>query len=265
MKNRIALMTLALAGILSVWLVMAGPTPAPQTSLVGSEENLHLENNKSPYQFHLDHYKVYLIEPQPLELKVYLQDQFDVDGDFKSVKVRQYERFLNPVDKNGEGIIDKHAHLNWYFIDPEFPDPTRKVTLYNQFGLQTIKIGRAVGLLVPTEKIEPGSEFPGRLDHYKVYLVLDGQPIFRDVSLKDQFHSSGNFVQKPVYFAVPVAKRHQNYYPINNKEDHLIFYTLDPRDINEFRETKDQFGLHIMKTRWCELLGVPSKKLAWSE
>ena len=43
----------------------------------------------------------------------------------------------------------------------------------------------------------------------------------------------------------------------------MIFYTLEPRDINEYRKVKDQFGLKEMKTLYSDLLGVPSLKLDW--
>lgn len=62
------------------------------------------------------------------------------------------------------------------------------VTLENQFGKQQFYTGRACALLVPTEKMEAGSQFPVNLDHYKVYQVLQGEPVNREVALEDQLH-----------------------------------------------------------------------------
>jgi hypothetical protein len=220
----------------------------------------------APAKFLLDHYKVYVIEPMDVEFKVWLRGQFD-GNIWDLTKLYTYERFLNPADKNGEGIIDKHAHLNWYRTAQENLEPIRKIEVFNQFGLQTIKTDQPVAMLVPAEKIEPGSQFPANLDHYKVFRIIsyDGfQPV--PVVIKDQFGVEDNRALRPVYFAVPVEKRHNNgYYPINNREDHLVFYQLDPREWNEGRTTKDQFGALDMKTRYSELLGVPSQKLGWEE
>jgi hypothetical protein len=219
----------------------------------------------APAKFLLDHYKVYVIEPVDVEFQVWLRGQFD-GNIWDYTKLYTYERFLNPADKNGEGIIDKHAHLNWYATAQESLEPIRKIEVFNQFGNQVIKTDQPVAMLVPTEKIEPGSQFPANLDHYKVFRIIsyDGfQPV--PVVIKDQFGVEDNKALRPVYFAVPVEKRHNAYFPINNPSDHLVFYQLDPRQWNEGRKTKDQFGTWDMKTRYSELLGVPTQKLGWEE
>ena len=169
------------------------PTPEPKAMATPAQPGL----------FRLDHYKVYVIDRQEVEFKVGLRGQFDTDT--RDAKLVLYSRHLNPVDKNNEGIIDKHAHLSWYDIRAE-AEPVRKVVLRNQFGLQTIKIKDPVALLVPTHKIEQSSQFPDKLDHYKVYEVIYGEPVFKEVYLRDQFGDESNFAQKPVYFAVPVLK-----------------------------------------------------------
>lgn len=233
--------------------------PLPQT---GEKEGLQLEDLEKMSPFQLDHFKVYRIEPQPANATVFLRGQFE--NNFVKTALGRYIRFMNPVNKNNEGIIDKHAHLNWFQIFQDVLEPNRKVSLHNQFGLQTIKIGQPVALLAPAEKREPDSQFPQRLDHFKVYEVIQSELVNRSVTLRDQFGSSQNIAISARYFAVPVEKRHNNaYFPIENPQDHIVFYVLEPKELNKFRETKDQFGLHKMTTRYIELLGVPSKKIAW--
>lgn len=235
------------------------PAPAPKAQLPTEELTIEPMNKSD---FRLDHHKVYAIKHQAANATVFLRGQFD-GNQFRKAALARYIRFINPVDKNGEGIIDKHAHLNWYLIEAD-PEPIRTVSFYNQFGLQKVKIGNPVALLAPADKIEDGSQFPERLDHYKVYEVISAEPVNRFVTLRDQFVSTENVAIVPKFFAVPVEKRHNNaYFPITNREDHAVYYVLEPKEIQQKRKTKDQFGLHEMVTRYCELLGVPSKKLAW--
>ncbi len=262
-KKRLYLSALALLGLVSVWLVIAAPQTAGEKPNLQNAKPLHLEmtNIKNPGNFNIDHFKVYRIEPQDVTFEVFLRGQFE--DYYKVARLYQYTRFLNPVSKNDEGITDRRNHLNWYEIETDGDDPTRQLSVYNQFGLQTLVIDRAVALLAPAEKVEDGSEPPPRLDHYKVYLVIDGEPVYRDVQLKDQFVVERNIAMRPVYFAVPVEKRHDRHFPITFREDHIVFYMLEPQPIDQYRLTIDQFGKHDMKTRYSELLGVPTWKLAW--
>jgi hypothetical protein len=245
MKNLVSILLLLVG--LSVSATSPEPNPEPKPT--------------PQIAFHLDHYMVYVVKALPIGQTIRLFGQFDTT--WQSAFVDRYTRHLNPVEKNGEPINDKDAHLSWYDIQGQ-NEPIRSVWLENQFGPQDIKIGEAVALLVPTEKIEPGSQFPPNLDHYKVYKVVSGNPVNAQVDLVDQFMQQGNVAMQPVYFAVPVQKRHNGtIFPINNPDDHLIFYQLDPIDFNFFRQTKDQFGLKDTSTLFTELLGVPSRKLAW--
>lgn len=263
MKKRMTATLFALLGVASFWMLLAftSSSTSPATLPQKGKAAPNLEELHNPGQFLLDHFKVYNIDPQPVNAQVWLRGQFE--NVFKGAFVYEYAKFLNPVDKNGEGIIDKYDHLNWYWIETD-PERDKGISLYNQFGLQTIKIGRAVALLAPAEKVEPGSQPPSKLDHYKVYEVISAQPIFWGVELKDQFGYEANQAIIAKYFAVPVEKRHNNlYFPILNPEDHLVFYMLEPMPIGEYRPTRDQFGGHDMRTIESELLGVPTKKLAW--
>jgi len=211
----------------------------------------------------LDHYKVYQVEPQPINDQAWLFGQFDQA--WQDTIIREYNRHLNPVDKNGEGILNQNAHLSWYDIDSNADVVPITVWVWNQFGEQVLTVEKPVALLVPTEKVEPGSSFPAFLDHYKVYLVNpDSAPIERPVYLRDQWGEEENFVYEPVYFAVPVYKFHNGqFFTIQNPNDHLVFYRLEPQPWFVSHLTKDQFGSKDMNTTNSELLGVPTQKEGW--
>ncbi|CAM2069159.1 hypothetical protein SCOR_27570 [Sulfidibacter corallicola] len=213
--------------------------------------------------FQLDEYLCYQVDPQRVGARVELFGQFD--HDWQPVYVYEFYRFCNPAEVNGDPINDKFAHLSWYHFDPMGdPEPKRRVVVQNKFGTFDLTIGESFWLLVPTEKIEPGSEFPHRLDHYKVYEVLQGERVNKDVFIRDQFTSEGNVAMRPRYFAVPVEKLHDDkHFPINNPKDHIVFYDKDPITRNFYRPTVDQFGRKPMKTRVSELLGCASAKLFW--
>ena len=261
MRKKFVMTVLAVMGLASFWWLLAAVNPAGDTEKPGAGLQFNLEQIRNPGQFNIDHFKVYEIENQPADIWIRLRGQFDVD--LIPTHLNRYAKFLNPVDKNGEGIINKFNHLNWYLFDPQ-PEPVRTVTFWNQFGLQTIKIGQAVALLAPAEKVEPGSQPPSHLDHFKLYEVISAQPVNIPVTLKDQFVFEDNRAIIARYFAVPVEKLHENqFFPIENPDDHLVFYVLDPRDLVESRPTVDQFGDHPMTTRFSEQLGVPTKKIAW--
>ena len=236
------------------------------TAAANKAEPAPAEAPKAVSPFILDHYKVYNIVPSGRGFEVWLRGQFD-GYVWDYTRVHRYSKFLNPADKNNEGMNNKHAHLNWYDIQQEELEPIRSITVSNQFGIQRFRIDQPVALLVPAEKEEAGSQFPDNLDHYKVYKILVNAEVFTaNVTIKDQFGTEENTAYQAAYFAVPVEKRHDEaYYQIINPDDHLVFYQLDPKLWDESRATKDQFGVSQMKTRYSELLGVPSRKLGWTE
>jgi hypothetical protein len=210
----------------------------------------------------LDHFKVYDVDSIPTLHPVILEDQFDtlVVETGTLVKI---DYFANPVNKNDEGIADPNAHLIWYRFIPTHAPVTYKVMVTNQFGDQKLIVGDPEYLLVPAEKIEPGSEFPELLDHYKCYPVKRyDPPINQFVSLDDQFGHEDVEVIKPVWFCNPCSKNDEE---IISEVDHLVFYEITPRDkyfiditaVDQF----DTYDLHVDSSRW---LGVPTEKLAWS-
>ena len=135
----------------------------------------------------LDYFQIYDLENRPAAGNILLQGQFD-DKRLK-MQVALVDFFGNPVSKNGEPLYDKNAHLAWYRgVQPA--EPIRRVILENQFGKFDIRTGTGYGMLVPTQKVEPGSVFPQALDHYKVYRLVDVEQVPHvTIKLKDQFGS----------------------------------------------------------------------------
>ena len=114
--------------------------------------------------------------------------------------------FANPVSKNGQPLYDKNAHLSWY-RGLQTEEPMRRVLVENQFGRFDIRTGTGYGLLVPSQKVEEGSEFPKALDHYKVYRLVDVEKVpDAKLKLRDQFGTEEVALRLPMYFAVPVVK-----------------------------------------------------------
>jgi hypothetical protein len=94
-----------------------------------------------------DHYKCYWAGGDPVHRVVTLTDQFHVEF----VDVVEPVLFCNPVDKNGEGIIDPLTHLTCYYIAP--PGILGLwVAAINQFGWQEMTVNESVALCVPSTK-----------------------------------------------------------------------------------------------------------------
>ena len=101
----------------------------------------------------VDHFKCYdvdeeestALDPAPV---VNLIDQFGVEPE---VLVGDPEFFCNPVDKDGEGILNAEAHLTCYDIGDDDDDQVRTVLVTNQFGDQTLTVTGPEILCVPPE------------------------------------------------------------------------------------------------------------------
>ena len=212
----------------------------------------------------LDYLNIYDVADQPAGYVVGLQGQFDQQPE--QAQLTHLGFFGNPASKNGEPMYDKNAHLSWYSLYDPTPDPTRQVTYQDQFGKQMIYTGRSYALLVPTQKKFPGTEFPQRLDHYKVYQVLHGEPVMKEVELEDQFGTMTVKVYYPMFFAVPVKKWYQGQtYGINNETAHLVIYRTYPQTMQKTIVTRDQFSQRYQNVFRSVLMGSPCKKLDWKE
>jgi len=98
----------------------------------------------------LDHYKCYdVTRALPVNATVSLVDQFNTEN----VTVRKATWFCNPVDKNGEGIINVEDHLVFYDIVPQTPFST-SITAVDQFGSHPLNVTGSLYLGVPSKKFE---------------------------------------------------------------------------------------------------------------
>ena len=113
----------------------------PELLLVPSEKN------GIPSDLNLDHFKCSKVKHRKdVDVEVSLKDQFsDV-----SAKVGKSKLFCNPVDKNGEGIIDDTAYLTCYDIKAD--DADRGVYVINNLpDNQWLELEDAELLCVPSE------------------------------------------------------------------------------------------------------------------
>jgi hypothetical protein len=210
----------------------------------------------------LDYFKFYDVPNQPVGDWVTIEGQFDEGPE--RVRILYLDRFGNAVSKNREPFFDRNSHLTWYAIFDPAPEPTRRVMIENQFGQQRLIIGPARALLAPARKYVRGSVFPARLDHFKVYRVLDGAPVDRPVVLQDQFGRDKVHVTVPVGLAVPVTKEHAGIRtPVKNKRAHLVIYRVTPRPVSKNALIRDQFGRRVIATLRSNFLAAPSAKLDW--
>ena len=211
----------------------------------------------------LDYFKFYDVENRDAVGEVLLRGQFDRRP--QRMRLRLLDFFANPVSKNGESMYNKNAHLTWYRgVQPT--EVMRRVALENQFGKFDISTGTGYGLLVPTQKVEKGSAFPEELDHFKVYRLVDVEEVpSRVLKLRDQFGSDEVKLGLPLYFAVPVMKRHKEKdYPIHNASAHLLIFSITVREIQKNINLRNQFskGISVNVVRSL-MLAAPSLKREW--
>jgi len=107
-------------------------------------------------QFNLDHYKCYKVKdlksPKFEKTLVSLTDQFGiVDGVYEAKKPYV---FCNPVDKNGEGILNTEDHLSCYKAKGPQLNPSMRpnVQVVNQLGTLQLQAKKAFLLCVPATK-----------------------------------------------------------------------------------------------------------------
>ncbi len=112
--------------------------------------------NPANAQFNLDHYKCYKVKdlknPKFAKTSVSLTDQFGInDGIFEAKKPYL---FCNPVDKNGEGILNTDDHLTCYKAKGPKLNPGQRpnVEVVNQLGALQLQAKKAFLLCVPSTK-----------------------------------------------------------------------------------------------------------------
>ena len=91
--------------------------------------------------------------------------------------------------------------------------------------------------------------------------VVTATPNFK---LRDQFGPSETPLRIPLYFAVPVAKRHgTTNYPIHNRTAHLLIFSINVRNVQKKITLRNQFSRSTVNLVRSIMLAVPSLKREW--
>lgn len=210
--------------------------------------------------YQLEHFTVWDVADVPVDFTVGLQDQFMVKEELTHLAA--IDHLANPAAKD-ESPYDPDHHLLWYRIDSGLEHCSETVTVNNQFGEQVLQLlPDREYLLVPAKKdLHPT---PENLDHFLCYEVVNDVPNHGDWFIQDQFMPGGQVL--PVgparYFCNPVRKSHDDVVtPIDNPEDHLVFYQLPPIPWKAVPLVTDQFvtdqPLPVLELLY---LGVPTDK-----
>ncbi len=228
-----------------VGLILVVGVPSAQAQPVDFEEETH--------------FRCYIVSrqtPAPATT-VTLKDQFQT----ATLTVDEPLEFCVPTSKNGLPIEQPEEHLTMYGAATELT-PHLLVSTIDQFGPRTLTAVGARVLLVPTQKLVGGLEFPKKLNHYWCYEV-SGEPVGRTVTLADQFGTDTVSVEQPEYFCNPVEKTVAGVRTkIEEREVHLTCYDIKgPQKtqsatfgvFNQFE--RDTFTI----TSW-DILCVPSEK-----
>ncbi len=210
----------------------------------------------------LDYFKIYEVENRRVQITVPVQGQFDPAPKIIELMVLAY--FANAASKNDEPYYDKQAHLTFYTVYQQVPEPTRLVVAQDQFGNHQLVTGNVFGFLAPAQKFEAGSSLAEELDHFKVYTVLEHQPVNQKANLSDQFGAGGVAIMGPSFFAVPVMKwRPGKVYGIHNKTAHLLIYSITPQPMERGILVEDQFATYPLTVVRSVGLAVPCLKQSW--
>jgi YVTN family beta-propeller protein len=120
-----------------------------------------LDNPIEPLDPGAEHYKCYSVNvtkgtPKFSQLEVFVEDQFVTVqiGAPKLFEINQPVRLCNPVDKNGEGIVNPDNHLLCYQVQAAKGEPkfvkTTGVHTNNQFGPLQLDLLKEEELCVPS-------------------------------------------------------------------------------------------------------------------
>jgi hypothetical protein len=207
------------------------------------------------------HFRCYVVStqtPEPAE-DVTLSDQF-IEG--APLTIDEPLLFCPPTSKNGLEIEEPEEHLTMYGAAVELSDHLIVAT-EDQFGPRTLRIIGARYLMVPTQKLVGGLEFPEELNHSWCY-EAEGERVRQTVSLEDQFGTHERVrVERPKLFCNPVEKIHgTETAAILEPEVHLTCYEI----FTPQRTRSQQFGIlnqfeeDLFTVTSSQLLCVPSAK-----
>jgi hypothetical protein len=210
------------------------------------------------------HFRCYIVSeqtPAPAT-EVTLSDQFIEDA---TLTVDEPLQFCAPTSKNGAEILEPEEHLTMYAAPQELTSHLNVFT-EDQFGARTLEVVGARVLLVPTQKLVGGLEFPERLNHYWCY-EANGERAGVSVTLEDQFSGPDTVrVEQPVLFCNPVVKIHAGArFRIEERQVHLTCYDIHGPQRTEATEfgVMNQLETDTFTVTSWELLCVPSDKLGF--
>ncbi|MFQ5800088.1 MAG: hypothetical protein ACE5H0_15535, partial [Bacteroidota bacterium] len=135
-------------------------TKKPDRLLVPSLKDLDtpIPDIDAPAVFTIDHFKCYKVKVSegsefPEGIQVNVVDQFNQP---KLFDVEKPKRLCNPVDKNGEGIINPDAHLMCYKVKRAEDEPKHEkvkgIHINNQFGPLQLDTKKEEEICVPSVK-----------------------------------------------------------------------------------------------------------------
>jgi cysteine-rich repeat protein len=169
----------------------------------------------------------------------------------------------NPVDKQGEGIIDDTMHLECYKTkdgsgSQVIPSP---VVVRNQFSLHFLTVTKASSLCMPTAKNGVATDLGA--DRFRCYKVK-GAKISATVTLQDQFETKVTVVEgAPKLLCNPAQ---QTLAMIEQPERRLLCYKIkdakldppQPKFVKQAVTTENSFGNESLTASKAALLCVPS-------
>lgn len=202
-----------------------------------------------PGEVTIDHFLCYSATGQPLNTTVLLQDQF---GSQDAI-VLDPVTFCNPVDKNGEGVVNPVDHLTCYNYQSQSPT-IGQVPISNQFVQDSgITIERPDALCVPSLKEPLG---PEPVDHFTLYQAIGPQGF--PVVVDDQFGQRTVDSGRVNLFMAPANKNQEGVFdPISHLTCHEV---LNPEEAPPHVVINNQFGEQNLELGISTELCLPTEK-----
>jgi hypothetical protein len=98
-----------------------------------------------PSALNLDHFKCYKAKSKGKFTRRTVMISDDEGDQF--LNVIKPSQVCNPVNKNGEGVLEPDAHLTCYKVNPITAVPLKNITVQNQFGGDTLRTLRGPNIL----------------------------------------------------------------------------------------------------------------------
>jgi hypothetical protein len=183
----------------------------------------------------------------------------DDAGGTRAATVLRPDTICTPADKSGEGVADPTAHLACYRLRHP-ATPARDVRASNQFGSQTLRLGKVRALCVPSAADGVASALD--LDHFVCAKASRGSPPFsaRTLTLADRFETKTTIVRRPYTICTPVGVDGGS---VEHSTSALACYRIkdaggQPRFAPRAVSVENAFGNQTMNAAKARLLCVPS-------